>query len=175
MISRRVLVCLGIFVASGLAGCSGGEDVTVRSLANARRIWDAAKVRDYNLEWTSSGERDSHYRVYVRGGEVKSVRQFLDDRRENKIREVEAKTADPSYFGVDGLFKILEEERAQLLSDEPFGKPKGTSVLLKFTPDRELGFPRRYRRDVVGSTRGMAIDVISFVPNPPAAIPALAP
>ncbi len=175
MMCRRALICLGILAATGLAGCDGGEDVTARSLANARRVWNASKVRDYDLEWTTGGERESHYLAYVRGGEVKSVRQFLDDRRENRIREVEARAADPSYYGVDGLFKILEEERAQLLGDEPFGKPKGTSVLLKFTPDRELGFPRRYRRDVVGSSKGLSIDVVRFVPNPKSGIPPLAP
>ena len=39
-----------VFPLAG-AGCGAGEDVTTRSLANARRTWEAAKIRDYNLEW----------------------------------------------------------------------------------------------------------------------------
>ena len=98
----------------------------------------------------------------------------MNDTRAGKIREIEAKPGDPSYYSVDGLFTILEEERSQLLTDAPFGQPKGTSVLLKFTPDPELGYPKRYRRDVVGSPKGLAIDVVRFVPNPPAEIPPVA-
>ena len=162
----RYRLVVSIVGMMGIAGCDSGEDVTTRSLANARRIWDASKVKDYNLEWTTSGERDGHYLVTVRGGEVKSIRQFVLDRREGKIIDIEAKPGDPSYYGVDGLFKVLEEERSQLLDATPFGQPKGTTILLKFTPDRELGYPKRFRRDVVGSPRRLAIDVIKFVPNP---------
>ncbi|MDB5352666.1 MAG: hypothetical protein JWN86_3913 [Planctomycetota bacterium] len=154
-----------------LAGCAGGEDVTTRSIANARRIWDAAKIRDYDLEWTSSGARDGHYRIFVRDGKVRSIRAFVDDRKERRVREIEVKPGDPSYYSVDGLFKILEEERSQLSEPAPFGQPKGTSVLLRFTPDPKLGYPKRFRRDVVGTPRGLAIDVVRFTPNPGAAIP----
>ena len=154
-----------------LTGCAGGEDVTVRSLANARRTWDAAKIRDYNLEWTSSGERAGHYLVFVRDGDVKAIRQYVEDSRSGAIREIEARPGDPSYYGVEGLFKILDEERAQLRDDRPFGQPKGATVVLRFAPDPRLGYPKRYRRDVVGSPKGLALDVLRLVPNPPAAIP----
>lgn len=163
---RLASIILGAALLGSLAGCNGGEDVSTRSLANARRVWNAANVRDYDLEWMSTGERDGHYRVSVRGGEVQSIRQIVEDRREGKVVEIDAKPADPSYYGVEGLFKILEEERSQLADERPFGQPKGTTALLKFTPDRELGYPKRYRRDVLGSPRGLAIDVVKFVPNP---------
>lgn len=151
-----------------LAGCAGGEDVTPRTLARARQLWERAGVDDYNLEWTSSGAREGHYLVYVRGGRVAAIRSVQPDGR-----QVEARPGDPSYYGVEGLFRILREEADQLLEDRPFNQPKGTRILLKFTPDPELGYPRRYRRDVVGSRQGLAIDVIELDRDPPAAIPPL--
>ncbi len=169
--SMRPRMIAGFLVILAVSGCGGGEDVTVRSLANARRTWDAANVRDYDLEWTAAGARDAHYLVYVRGGQVKSIRATIRDNRTGEMRQIEAKPADPSYYGVEGLFKILEEERSQLLEERPFGHPKNTQVLLKFTPDPKLGYPTRYRRDVVGSPKGLALDVVRFVPNATEAIP----
>src|SRR5437016_1823782 len=95
-----------------LAGCGSGDEVTTRSLANAKRTWDAAKIRDYNLEWMSTGAREGHYVVFVRGGKVQEIRGFVDDPRQGKLREIPVKPGDPSYYGVEGLFKIMEEERA---------------------------------------------------------------
>ncbi len=168
--ARRLLVLAPIALA--LAGCAGGEDVSTRSIANARRTWEAARVRNYDLEWTSSGARDGHYLVTVRGGQVLSIKSIVRDRRTGEAREVEARPGDKSYYGVEGLFKVLEEERAQLDQPEPFGRPRGASTLLRFTPDPKFGYPSRYRRDVAGSPRGLAIDVVRFVPNPSAPAPA---
>jgi hypothetical protein len=82
------------------------------------------------------------------------------DARAGKRRKIRVKPADPSYYSVDGLFTIIREELAQLDTDRPFGRPKGTSVILKFLPDEKLGYPKRYLRDAVGSTKGLAIEVI---------------
>jgi hypothetical protein len=160
-----------LLVLMTLGGCGGGEDVSTRNLAAARRTWDEAKIRDYDLEWTTSGASNNHYRVFVRGGAVKAVYQFVEDRKAGKTREIAAKPGNPSYYGVEGLYKIIEEEQSQLDEPAPFGQPKGTRVLLRFTPDPKLGYPKRYRRDVVGSPKGLAIDVIRFIPNPPPEIP----
>src|SRR5207249_7466069 len=75
----------------------------------------------------------------------------------------------PEFYGVEGLFMIIREELAQLKTDTPFGQPKGTKAVLRFTPDPKLGYPRRYRRDVLGSPLALAIDVIRFQPEPPPA------
>ena len=172
MLVRRPLAALALLV---LSGCSGGEDVNTRTLSQARARWDAAGIRDYDLEWTTSGDREGHYLVFVRAGEVRRVHAFVEDRRSRTVREIVAKPGDPSYYGVEGLFRIISEEQATAESDPlPFGQPKGTRVLLRFTPDPKLGYPRRYRRDVVGRPKGLALDVIRLdrstapVPPPPA-------
>lgn len=143
-----------------LCGCGGGQDVTLQNLHAARQTWERAHLRDYDLEWTTAGAQNAHYRVFVRGGRVRAVRMVLPDGR-----EIEAHPAQPESFGVDGLFQVLEEERAQLRADQPFGQPPGTAAVLRFVPDPQLGYPRSYRRDVVGAPQGIAIDVIRLVPD----------
>jgi hypothetical protein len=157
-----------------VSGCGRGTDVTSRSIRDARRVWTKANIRDYDLEWTASGPLSGHYLVYVRGGLVREVRRILSDPRQIQANHgneiVVARPADPSLYGVDGLFKILEQEFDAAQSDQPFGQPKGARVLLKFSPDATLGYPRRYRRDVSGSLLALAIDVLGFDRNS-AAIP----
>jgi hypothetical protein len=73
--------------------------------------------------------------------------------------------AEPRFYGVEGLYMIIGDELAQLETSTPFGQPKGTKAVLRFVPDPQLGYPRRYRRDVVGSPLALAIDVIRFEPE----------
>jgi hypothetical protein len=116
------------------------------------------------LEWTASGPVDAFYRVAVRDGEVQSVEQVLHDGR-----AVTLHPGRPRYFGVDGLFLTIADDYAQLKQPTPFGRPKGTKAVLRFTPDPEYGFPRRYRRDIVGAPLAVAIDVVRFTPGKPRA------
>ena len=62
---------------------------------------------------------------------------------------------------------IMSDELAQRKSNAPFGQPKGTKSVLRFTPDPKLGYPRSYRRDVLGAPMSLAIDVVRLVPEPP--------
>jgi hypothetical protein len=161
-----------------VAGCgAGGVDVSTRSLRRAQRTWEQARLRDYDLEWRSTGRMAGHYLVYVRDGRVREVRRILDDPRQIKLNRgtavLKARTADPQAFGVDGLFRILEEELDAAQSDNPFGAPKGSRVLMKFVPDDALGYPRSYRRDVVGARAGLAIDVVRLETHPSQGIPPL--
>jgi hypothetical protein len=158
--------CLPLSLALLLAGCAGGEDLTTRSLRAAQRAWEGAGLRDYDLEWASSGARVGRYRVFVRDGRVRAIYMVQPDGK-----EAVARPAEPRFFGVDGLFQVLEEELDQAQEDAPFGQPRGSRVVLKFTPDPKLGYPRDYRRDVLGGHARLAIDVLRLDPAPPAAIP----
>jgi hypothetical protein len=158
-------VWLGALLALALAGC-GGEDVTQQSLARARQRWERAAIRNYDLEWTSHGLSRGHYVVTVRDGQVRSITSLLPNGRSLAVHP-----AEPKFYGVEGLFLILGDELAQLRTDTPFGQPKGTKAVLRFTPDPEFGYPRRYRRDVLGTPLALAIDVIRFRPEPPPAVP----
>jgi len=157
--SARAVRLTWVLVLPVLAGCAGGQEVTTKSLGNARRLWDRAGIRDYDLEWTSSGLRSSRYRVAVRGGRVESIESIYQG------RAYSVHPADPGYYGVEGLFLTIEEELAQLQTATPFGQAKGTKAVLRFTPDPQLGYPRSYRRDVLGTPQALAIDVTRFVPR----------
>jgi hypothetical protein len=142
-----------------LSGCAGGETVTTQSLQAARQQWEGAGIRSYDLEWTNSGPGNPRYRVEVRNAVVQRLRIVLPD---GTTRETT--THDTGYFSVEGLFKTIADELEQLRTNEPFGKPKGSSVVMRFTPDPKYGFPRSYRRDVAGSARAVWFDVLQFEP-----------
>lgn len=151
-----------LLVLPMLAGCAGGQDVTPRAIRDARRLWDRAGIRDYDLEWTSTGLRSSHYRVTVRNARVESIESIYQG------KGFPVRPGNPEYYGVDGLFLTIEEELAQLQTAAPFGQAKGTKAVLRFTPDPRYGYPRSYRRDVLGTPQVLALDVTRFTPRPAA-------
>jgi hypothetical protein len=160
--ARRVIALA--LLASVAGGCSNAVDVRPRTLRKARQTWEQANIKNYELEWTSTGpqtgRRGAHYRVKVRDGNVQSVEAIQPDGI-----FVPVNTKKPEYFGIEGLFRTMEEEMAQLDTDKPFGQPKGTRVVLQFTPDEKYGFPHSYRRDVMTVPQGVAIDVVKFEPK----------
>ena len=157
-----VLSLAAVCAVCFFARCSGGQTVTPEAIAEARKIWTGAGIRDYDLEWMASGMSSAHYFVTVRRGEVRKVESVAPDGRKHELHP-----AEPRFFGVDGLFTTIADEMAQLKSDRPFGQPKGTKVVMRFAPDAKLGYPRFYRRDVLGTTQGLAIDVVRLIPVQP--------
>ncbi len=149
-----------------IIGCGSGQEVTQESVRAAQTKWDKAGIKNYNLEWVSKGARNVHYRVFVRDSIVKAIYAVLPDGR-----EVVAKPAEPKFYGVDGLFITIFDEIGQLKTASPFGMPKGVKAVLKFDPDPNLGYPRTYRRDLLGTPQGLAIDVIRLEPNATRPIP----
>jgi hypothetical protein len=147
-------------------GCGRGVDATNEAVGAAEARWKAANIRDYDLEWANSGLGTGHYKVFVRGGEVKAIYSVIPGGR-----EVVARPGAPRLYSVDGLFTVIKDEIAQRDQPEPFGQPKGTSAVLKFTPDPDLGYPRSYRRDVMGTPKGVSIDVLRLDRNPPIEVP----
>jgi uncharacterized protein DUF6174 len=158
-------LALGLLLV-GLSGCGGGQRVTPEAIARAKQTWQQAGIKNYNLEWVSTGQNRSHYRVFVRDGQVRKVYSILPDKR-----EIEMHPARPSFYSIEGLFVVIEDELAQLKSDTPFGQPKGTRAVLRFTADPKLGYPQRYERDVGGTRQGVSIEVVKLEINPPEAIP----
>lgn len=116
-------------------------------------------MRDYNLEWTSTGPRNNRYAVSVRDGRVKSVEGVAPDGRRFPVKPAETK-----YYSIDGLFLTIADELAELDQPRPFNQPKGTKAVLRFDPDPQYGYPRRYRRDILGAPAALAIDVVRFDP-----------
>ena len=144
------------------AGCAGGQEVTPDLVTQAKRLWAQAKIGDYDLDWNVRGPNNARYFVTVRGGEVRKIESISRDGG-----KVELHPGDPRFFSVDGLFHTIDDELALRNSDKPFGQPKGTRVVMRFSPDDKLGYPRWYHRDVMGTPLSIAIEVNKLTPLTP--------
>lgn len=156
---RRLLVgAFGLALATALVVRSGSlADLTSAQLESARDRWSRHAPVDYDLEVFVKADRleDARFDIRVRDGEVQYALQ-------NGI----ATTGTAEAYTVPGLFEILERELE--LSRDPgsgFGAPEGYRAYLKVRFDPELGYPRRYRRSVGGTTNGVEITVLRFVPG----------
>jgi hypothetical protein len=153
----RWLASLGILaVCASVLGCSGGQEVTSENVGAAKRLWTEAGIRDYDLEYTS-GPFDDHYVVTVHDGTVRKVESIQPGGG-----RVELHPGEPRYYSVDGLFLTITNELAQLKTDTPFEKPKGTKIVMKFQTDPKLGYPHWYRRDIMATSLGARFDVIKI-------------
>jgi Family of unknown function (DUF6174) len=157
---QRVATFGVLAIAAFALGCSRGQEVTPQSLAQARQLWQDAGISDYELEWTVTGPNNAHYDVTVQAGQVRKVTSVQPDGQ-----RVERQPPDTRFYSVDGLFLTIADELAQLKTDRPFNQPSGTKVLMRFQPDSKLGYPRWYRRDVMGTSQAMRIDVVKLVPS----------
>jgi hypothetical protein len=163
------LAILGITAILGTAfGCAGGQEVTPGAIEAARSLWTRAGIRDYDLElnWTTSGMNTAHYFITVHGGVVQKVESIQPDGRRIVLVPGAAR-----YYSIDGLFLTIADELAQLQTDTPFSRPKGTKVVMRFETDPKLGYLHWYRRDVMGAVQGARIDVIRLTPTAPASTP----
>ena len=55
-------------------GKTGSDAATI---ADARKVWEQAGIRDYDLEWTASGMNRAHYFVTVRGSDARRLLAVL--------------------------------------------------------------------------------------------------
>jgi hypothetical protein len=156
----RWLARLGIPAMLSVAiGCAGGESVTPEALNQAKRVWAQANIQDYDLDWSVKGPNNAHYFVTVRGGVVSKIESVQRDGS-----KLELHSEQPRFFSVDGLFLTIAEELALVDTDQPFGQPKGTKVVMRFKPDVQFGYPHWYRRDVLGTPLSISIEVIRLTP-----------
>ncbi len=154
-------------VMVAIAGCGGGQEVTHESVQAARQLWTHAGIRDYDLDWSVTGSNNARYHVTVRNGEVHQIQAIRPDGTLGTLH-----SGKPEMFGIDGLFRTMDEELAVCAkSERPFGQPKGTRVVMRFLPDARLGYPHWYHRDVLGSPMSMAIEVNALTHAPRAPTP----
>jgi hypothetical protein len=164
---RRELGTLVILAWLGtMAGCDAGQVVTPEAIDQAKRLWSLGGIRDYELDWSTTGPNNAHYVVTVQAGEVRKVDAVQPDGR-----RIELHPGSPRFFGVDGLFLTISDELAQLKTERPFGQPMGTKVVMRFSPDAKLGYPHWYRRDVLGTSQAVTIDVNKLVPSATSTMP----
>ena len=106
------------------------------------------------------GAQSNHYYVTVRGGEVRKVESIRPDGQRILLT-----SHDTRYFSVDGLFLTMDDYLAMLKKNQGSDQPSGTRVVMRFKPDPKLGYPQWFRRDVMGTSQTLAIDVVKLVPE----------
>jgi hypothetical protein len=158
---KLALPCI-VTIFAALTGCVGGQEATPEALQSAKERWANAGITDYDLEWTVAGSQSNHYHVTVRASEVRKVESVRPDGQ-----RIALKPGAPRFYSVDGLFLTIADELAQMKTDHPFGQPQGTKVVMRFKSDPDLGYPQWYRRDVMGTSLSIVIDVVKLLPLTP--------
>lgn len=136
--------------------------MTTVNIKSARELWAKAGIRDYDLEYTTA-PANGHYLVTVHDSEVKKVDAIQPDGS-----RIELHPGAPRYYSVEGIFLTIADELAQLEKPNPFERPKGTKIIMKFKPNLKLGYPEWYHRDIMGATASARIDVVRLTPTIPA-------
>ena len=110
------------------------EPVTKERLAEAARLWHAAKIANYAMDLETSGAQTGKYHIEVRDGQLARITR-------------NGQAADPAsgeFWTVDGLLRMIEQE---LDAAEHPGKgmfPEQTQVWLRLRYDARSGYPVRY-------------------------------
>ncbi len=127
--------------------------VTEESLAAAMQRWEDRGPKSYRLSLLVTGTRPGPVELEVRRGEP--VRLTRDG------REPARHTWD--FWTIDGQLEAIEGE---LTGDVQtmFGVPDRSAVLIRGEFDPDLGYPRKYQRQVLGRDLEVGWEVQSFVP-----------
>jgi hypothetical protein len=158
-LARRLIWHAILAACAAAIGCSGGQPVTDENISAARQVWAKAGIRDYDLEYTTA-PASGHFLVTVRDGVVKKVEGVGPGGERSELR-----LAAPRYYSVDGIFTTIADELAQLKQPRPFEQPEGTTIVMKFKPNPELGYPEWYHRDIMGTSRNARIDILRLTPK----------
>ncbi len=129
-------------------------ELTAQSLQEARALWRSVGPANYDLEIEIGGPRAGFVLLKVREGKVTEMQR---DGVSPKRRE----TWD--VWSVPGQFDMLEIELTNAVDPvEKVGAKKGTRWRLRGEFDSQYGYPKRYRRLVVGPEVDISWNVRSF-------------
>src|SRR4051812_5151713 len=120
----RTVVLVLLWGPLALVGCAGGQNVTPDAIQAAQKRWERAAIHDYDLEWRSSGARSAHYFVKVRNDDVRSIESIDAHGQRHEVHLPER--SSNRFYGVEGLFTVINDELKQLSNAQPFGQPKGS-------------------------------------------------
>ena len=127
--------------------------LTAELLAQARARWAQAEVASYELSVEVQGNTKSTHVIQVVNGETRTMQT-----NGNPVSNSAAR-----YWTVPGMFDFLELELKNISGKHsPFGKAQ---VYLDAEFDSELGFPKRFLRQVFGRTETVEWTVSRFQKN----------
>lgn len=154
------LVLAGLVVLLLLRTRDRAPPLSAKSLEVAAKRWKAEGLADYDLEVLISGGQSGRYQVQVRNGRPKSV----------KRNGVAPRRGTWDSWTVPGLLGVIRRELE--LSADPvrgFNAPPGAEVVLRAQFDPKWGYPRRYQRSILDTSRAateIEWQITTFVPDP---------
>ena len=129
--------------------------LTSEALSAGKALWKKNGPADYDLAFTTAGRQTGDYVVEVRSGKVVRVtRNGVDVPDRGEAWDARS---------IQGLFDTIDYEID--LAKEPqeaFDGAKSSDVIQQAEFDEQFGFPRRYRRMVLGVDRPIQWTVTEF-------------
>ena len=151
------LACLLGFVALMMLRRESLPPLTRAAYESALQRWEAQGPANYELDLTLEGRRAGHIHVEVHRGEVTSMTR-------DGIEPAQRRTWD--YWSVPGQFDTLDRE-LELAADPQAGfHASAGAVVQQAEFDPTYGYPRRYRRFVLGSDQELDWQTTHFKPLP---------
>jgi hypothetical protein len=125
--------------------------LTSESLEAAMARWEAEGPENYDLEMMLRGREHGTIQLEVRGGEPTAMRR----------NGVVPQRRTWEYWTIPEQFAMIERE----LTGDPrqlFGVANRSQVILHAEFDPQLGYPRRYRRQVLGADQEIHWEIVKF-------------
>lgn len=153
-----VAALVGLLLLIALLGRDPLPRLTRESLDAAVARWQTAGPANYDVDLMLSGAQTGNLHIEVRDGEVTAMTR--DGRA-----TVERRTWD--FWSVPNQMAMMEEDLSAAESDpqRAFGVADRGQVVLQAEFDPQLGYPRRYRRQVLGTSNTIEWRVTQFAPR----------
>lgn len=132
--------------------------LTQARLDEAVERWHDHGPASYRLELSLSGNQVAHIQLEVQDGDVTEITYNGRPPRQRRVGE---------YWTVPSQFDMIQRELSG--ADDPqrgFGAPPDSTVVIKAEFDPAYGYPKRYRRHVLGTATEIAWTVTRFEPLP---------
>jgi len=158
-----LLVTVAALLAVAIATRDRIPPLTQAAFDAAVTRWDAAGLRDYDLDVELSGTRPGQVHVEVRDGQVARMTRDGVEPEQRRTWYV---------WSVPGMFDTIEQELAN--SRDPAGTFKSTNVtqmVMWAEFDSRWGYPRQYHRVVLGADFEVQWKVRRFEPLMPEKTP----
>lgn len=129
--------------------------LTAESYQQALDRWQQHGPANYDLEVDVAGRQSGTIRLEVRGGEPTALtRDGLVPARRTWV-----------YWTIPEQFESIQRE----MTADPqttFGVPDRAQIILRAEFDPDLGYPRRYQREILGRDESIRWEIVRFQPVP---------
>lgn len=132
----------------------GIPELTEEAIAAAERLWESEGPESYRLRVRIEGRRPGDVECTVTNGEVTAMTR--DGRTPSQRR-----TWD--YWTVPAQFDTIRQDMESAADPRGgFGAPPGSKAILRAEFDPHFGYPKRYRRHVLGTPLDVEWEIVEF-------------